>query len=317
MRARLKTIAAVAGFTAILGGLSRYRSTIPIAYASSSLVSLALLLAPLWFFGFGLGESLRNKLRSRWQRLLAPGLLVVPYLLFAIHTHEARWTILAAMFAVAIGSTAILESCRSNPWLAWQDIVVLLLLVAVHLLRLLEPAWPDPRLAFLPKLFLIDILAYVYMVVRPVERIGYSLLPTPSAFAIGFREWLFFLPCGIGIGTALHFTLFHPHWPAVGPLGMAIVVTFLFVAIPEELFFRGVLQNLLETRIGRTAALVLASVLFGFSHYHRGGTFDWRYILLAAVAGIFYGRAWRARYQLLAAIITHTAVDVVWSVWFR
>ena len=35
----------------------------------------------------------------------------------------------------------------------------------------------------------------------------------------------------------------------------AFVFTFLFIAIPEELFFRGWLQNLLERRIGRTAAL--------------------------------------------------------------
>jgi len=35
------------------------------------------------------------------------------------------------------------------------------------------------------------------------------------------------------------------------------------------------------------------------------------------VAGFFYGRAWRSRRQLLASAVTHTAVDVVWSLWFR
>jgi uncharacterized protein len=97
----------------------------------------------------------------------------------------------------------------------------------------------------------------------------------------------------------------------------AIVLTFLLVAIPEEIFFRGVLQNLLETRLGQRSALLLASLLFGLGHFNKGAAFNWRYVLLATIAGIFYGRAWRAQRHLLASIITHTAVDVAWSLWFR
>jgi uncharacterized protein len=40
-------------------------------------------------------------------------------------------------------------------------------------------------------------------------------------------------------------------------------------------------------------------------------------VFLASIAGIFYGRAWRANRQIFASIVTHTAVDVVWSLWFR
>lgn len=95
------------------------------------------------------------------------------------------------------------------------------------------------------------------------------------------------------------------------------MVTFLLIALPEELFFRGILQNLLETRLGRSGALIVASVLFGLSHFNHGSVFDWRYVLLATIAGIFYGRAWRAQRQIFAAVLTHTLVDVVWSLWFR
>jgi len=62
---------------------------------------------------------------------------------------------------------------------------------------------------------------------------------------------------------------------------------------------------------------VLAAVLFGLAHFNKGASFNWRYVVLATIAGIFYGRAWRARRQVLASSITHTAVDVVWSLWFR
>ena len=98
---------------------------------------------------------------------------------------------------------------------------------------------------------------------------------------------------------------------------ISVLITFLLVAVPEEMFFRGILQNLLETRLGPQGALVLAAVLFGLAHFNKAATFNWRYVVLATIAGIFYGRAWRVRRQVLASSITHTAVDVVWSLWFK
>jgi uncharacterized protein len=89
------------------------------------------------------------------------------------------------------------------------------------------------------------------------------------------------------------------------------------VALPEELFFRGLTQNLLERHLGKTRALLLASVLFGLSHFNKGAAFNWRYVLLATIAGIFYGRAWRAQRRLCSSSITHASVDTVWSLWFR
>src|SRR5207249_3826082 len=116
---------------------------------------------------------------------------------------------------------------------------------------------------------------------------------------------------------ALHFIHFHRVLPNPLAAGAAIFGTFLLIAIPEEVFFRGILQNLLETRLGRIGALIVAAALFGLSHFNKRATFNWRYVILATLAGIFYGRAWRANRQILASAITHTAVDVVWSLWFR
>ena len=91
----------------------------------------------------------------------------------------------------------------------------------------------------------------------------------------------------------------------------------MFIAVLEELFFRAWVQNLLERRLGRKSALVIASILFGLSHFNkRSAQFNWRYVLLATVAGIFYGRAWRSERRVAASAITHTCVDWLWSWWF-
>ena len=103
-----------------------------------------------------------------------------------------------------------------------------------------------------------------------------------------------------------------------GRLHGAWVFTFFFIAVPEELFFRGWLQNLLERRIGRFNALMVTALLFGLAHFNKQTTgFNWRYVLLAAVAGVFYGRAWRADRRVGASAVTHATVDTIWSLWLR
>jgi membrane protease YdiL (CAAX protease family) len=96
-----------------------------------------------------------------------------------------------------------------------------------------------------------------------------------------------------------------------------LLVTLFFVAIPEELFFRGLLQNLLESRVGYLRSLFVASMIFGLSHFNKPVPFNLRYVLLGTIAGVFYGRAWHDRRRLLSSATTHAMVDVIWSLWFR
>jgi len=168
-----------------------------------------------------------------------------------------------------------------------------------------------------PKLFLADVVLYCFFVVRRLEGTGYSLAPTRSALITGAREWAFYVPIALILGELTGFIHFHATVPAALNVVGGVLITSLLIAVPEELFFRSILQNLLETRIGKNGGLLLAAILFGLSHFNHGATFNWRYVSLASIAGIFYGRAWREHRQVLAAIVTHTGVDVVWSLWFR
>ena len=282
-----------------------------------ALASFVLLLAPLWFFGFGAGDWLRDQTGSRAARILLPCLLGVPALLYEVFEPARHWQPVVLMFVLPVILATLLESSSNSARITWQDGAVLASLVAIYMTHLLQPAWPENGLAALPKLYVADVVLYLYVIVRRLEGMGYSFIPARSAVLIGFREWAFYAPIGIGLGLALHFIHFHQAMPAPLTAGAAIFGTFLLIVIPEELFFRGVLQNLLETRLGPTGGLLAAAVLFGLSHFNKGAIFNWRYVILATLAGTFYGRAWRAKRQILASAITHTAVDVVWSLWFR
>jgi uncharacterized protein len=260
------------------------------------------------------------------MRILAPVLLVLPYVVIAaLHgVFLWRWCALYLLLPPAITLLLSLAAARDPQQRgSWQDALILAVLGLAVDLRWFEGAWPA-GLAGLGKLLLVDAGLYGFVVIRQLQGTGFDFHFRWVDWKSGLRELVFFAPIVIGLGYALGFL--HPHSNALR-LSMAWkwVYIFIFVAVPEELFFRAWVQNLLERRFGtwfnpataRKTALVIASLLFGLSHFNKRSThFNWRYVLLASIAGIFYGRAWRENRRVPASTITHASVDAIWSFWF-
>ena len=96
---------------------------------------------------------------------------------------------------------------------------------------------------------------------------------------------------------------------------------FLTVALPEEIFFRGILLHGLDQMTQRRGwTLLLVSLAFGLMHWNNVSALGTKiaYVALATLAGAFYGWAYRkSGNNLLAAALSHTFVDLLWSVLFR
>lgn len=282
----------------------------------STLISSAILLAPYWGFGWGLDEWLARKVRSRIGRVLLPQLLLTAYVIFSAPRHEFRWDMMLGMSGMMLALSIALTCAGEEP--GWADFLVLALLGISVDLRFFNNAWPLPGLSSMPKLMLVDAALFGYLVIRPVGRIGYKFRPQIADFRVGLREFLLFTPIALVLGFALSFLHFHrtlatPLWFASG-----WVFTLFFIAVPEELFFRGLMLNMLERKIGPRNAMIVSSLLFGFAHFNkRTAGFNWRYVILACVAGYFYARAWKAQHRVLTSSITHATVDTVWSIWLR
>jgi uncharacterized protein len=268
------------------------------------------------------GDALRKRIQSLpiAVRLLLPSTLCLPYLLVTFAASSFHWVWFALYALLPIAVTLLLHQARQvdpNQTGNWQDYLVLLTLGLAVDLRWFEPAWP-PHLAVFNKMILLNAGIYGFLFIRELNGVGFDLHLHLRDLAICLREWVLYTPIVIALGLSLSFLHFHPHWPRLYQLAGAYLFTFFFIAVPEELFFRGWLQNLLERRMGRTQALLLTSALFGLSHFNKRALhFNWRYVLLAAIAGIFYGRAWRQDRRVGASALTHTTVDTVWSIWFR
>jgi len=184
-------------------------------------------------------------------------------------------------------------------------------------LRWFEPAWPS-HLAVFNKMLLLDAGIYGFLAIRRLQGVGFDLRLRLADLWIGGRELAFCAPIAIALGLSLGFLHFHAYIPTVFHVVLGWLFTFFFIAVPEELFFRGWMQNLLERRLGQRWALLTTAVLFGLSHFNKRAVhFNWRYVVLAALAGIFYGRAWRQERRVGASAITHASVDTLWSLWLR
>lgn len=297
-------------------------------------VAVALMFGVLWAFGWGAGEPLACSLSSvsvrggangsalrlsvlSIARVVTPGAFAAGiYLLIAGPLGDfAVWSLLL-YFGFASLLAAVLEYLPPGAKLGWQDVIVLGALGCAVEYGWLQPSLPQAGLGNVPKFMLADVALYLYVVQRRLPGMGFDLRLRLRDLAIGAREWALFAPIGIALGLALGFLRFHARLPAGGTFAGTVLVTFIFVALPEELFFRCLLQNLLETRLPRRQALAAASVIFGLSHYIHGVVFNWRYVILAAIAGWFYGRAWRSERRVGASAVCHTMVDSVWVTWF-
>jgi membrane protease YdiL (CAAX protease family) len=268
------------------------------------------------------GDALRKQIQPLPTpiRLLLPSALGLPYLIVSLAASNFQWDWFALYALLPVAVALLLQPARyadENQTSNWRDYLVLLTLGLAVDLRWIEPAWP-PHLAVFNKMILLNAGIYGFLFIRELNGVGFDLRLRLRDLYIGLRECAFYVPIALLLGFSLGFIHFHATWPHLWRLIGAYLFTFLFIAVPEELFFRGWLQNLLERRLGRTQALLLASTLFGLSHFNkRAAHFNWRYVLLAAIAGIFYGRAWRHSRRVAASAITHTTVDTLWSIWFR
>lgn len=179
----------------------------------------------------------------------------------------------------------------------------------------------DLRLDILGQLFWIRTGVIAVLRTRPQLGLNFGFLPSAREWRIGL-QWYASLLLPLAAGLLLTgFARFSP----VAPLWKFALVaagTFLgilwVVALSEEFLFRGLLQQWIERWTGSpTAALVGASILFGLVHLGFRQFPNWQLTLLAGLAGLFYGMAFRRGGGIRAAMVCHALTVATWRALFR
>jgi hypothetical protein len=260
------------------------------------------------------------EVRQRFERNL-PWFLVLsfvaPYVIYAANTGQFRWPALAQLAALA---TALSLWYRILPAAPLADGAFLVLVAAVVLRGYFDPIYTSPfhglHLEILGHVALTRLCAMVMLVERRVPGVGYGFIPSLAEWKIGLRHFGYFIVAGIPLAWATRLVRLGPGMPAWKIAGTFVGVLWV-VALSEEFFFRGLLQQWIGEWTGRPAlALAAASILFGAVHLGFRGFPNWKFALAAAVAGWFYGRAYRQAQSIRASMVTHALVVTLWRAWF-
>lgn len=325
MKKAILVLGSLTLLTALAEGVILLQISVDPWRLAAFLACLSLILAAmvgLTYAGF-VKELRQRALRSAWAAFGAPFLLLIPYLIFALGTGTFSLRALAKLAAYIAVPTVLLlpDRLRRADRVGWKDFGAMLALAVPVSAGWLRGIWMWPHdVYFFRPLFCVCVGAYGFMVIRNLEGVGYRLTFRKNDLVDGLVNFIAFALLAIPLGHLLGFISLHAGHVSPAEFAFQFFGIYLTIAIPEELMFRGILQNFLVRSIQGGPrglyGLLIASIIFGASHLHHAPVPNWRYGILATLAGIFYGNAYRTRQRLSAPALTHTLVDTTWHFWF-
>jgi membrane protease YdiL (CAAX protease family) len=153
-----------------------------------------------------------------------------------------------------------------------------------------------------------------------------DMLNVTAAFDLrkmSFRDaalhFAWFSAIGLPLGFVIGFIQPTVRWPTVEGIPVLLAGIFFLNALPEEILFRGIIQHSLESVTKSPyVSLIATSLIFGMAHLNNGSPLpNFRYFVMATLAGVAYGLAWKRHRNVLTSTITHTLVNVVWRLFLR
>jgi uncharacterized protein len=309
-------IVAAAAFEGVRRGFHGRAFFIALAVAAALFAFELLLAAPrvLQFAQGALGG------RAAYLGSLVPLFAVLSYSLSV----TGSWQLLLLGAAYAVLPALLLASSAGKSPGTWEDNAAFLLIalpvvlpVPTRLLYRVFP-YPPPLSHTLTILMALSTAVAAFVLLRRLDGVGYAVAWS-RGFTTNFAlHFAIFAAIAIPVGVKLGFLEYQPSLVRGRSSPLTVLGILFFTAWPEEFLFRGLLQNLLSRAMNNPwTGLAVASVIFGFSHIFHAPYPNWKYVLLATIAGLFYGHVWMRTRSLLPGTFVHALVDVSWHILFR
>ncbi len=229
-----------------------------------------------------------------------------------------KYTLIGATYAVL--PALLLAASAGNSTASWLDYAAAAIIWLPVEFRWMYRIFPFPPQLSHTLTILLALSAGVatFVLVRRLEGIGYAIEWKSGDGQNVLLHFLLFVAIAVPLGISIHFIAYDFSMARLRSLPMAAVGITFFTAWPEEFLFRGVLQNLFSKSLkNQWAGLAIASLIFGLSHILHAPFPNWKYVLLATIAGLFYGHAWMKSGSLLPGALVHAFVDISWHLLFR
>jgi membrane protease YdiL (CAAX protease family) len=246
---------------------------------------------------------------------------VVPYTLLSIGLGNFRLEWVGALIVLSL---VVGLWYRVFPRNTATDLLFLALMAGIFLSKLFSSIYVNPNgkpaLDILGRLMWIRMGVLAVMLVRGAEGVEFGFVPRAKDWVTGARYFLyaipFLAPVGLWIGFVQRKNVVFGSKTVLVALGTFLGMLWV-VALAEEFFFRGLLQQGMQKLTGSLGGgLLIASVLFGAAHLGMRGFPNWKFALLATIAGVFYGLAYARSGSIRASMVTHALVNTTWRVFF-
>lgn len=264
-----------------------------------------------------------EEVRCRWPVVPLVVFAPLPYMIYSTAAGVfSPWSMLAiwACAALAMGWFHVLPKGR----LADFGFIVVMALPLLFKLFPLLYAKPveNLRLDILGQLLWIRLGVLSVLQNRPQRGVNFGFLPSKDDWLVGLRYGLIasvlLLPLALAVGFVTFGVSDRPWWLHTVAAAGTFTGILWVVALSEEFFFRGLIQQWLEQWWGSAAAAVaVTSILFGSVHLGFRHFPNWQFALLAGAAGVFYGLAFRRGGGIKAAMVAHALLVTVWRTAFR
>ena len=261
-------------------------------------------------------------------RAWAPALLAAGGVTLAVSSASVVWWRIAAWpVAIALAVVMVGSDPEREPggWRLLGGAVAFGLAAGAWDRALKIPVPGGTRLGF-TFLTAAALALFCYRCVRPLRSLDARLGLGARDLRLAATGLVVAAAVALPLGLAIDFVALNPRWEGVEHAAAKLLGLTVFVGLPEELLFRGLIQEGLSRLRGPRFGWVAGSVLFGVSHITKptglpGGFGDglplnWRYALLATVAGLAYGWVYQRTRKVSASAVTHGALNWVWSTYF-
>lgn len=292
---------------------------------STGLLALPAFLLEISFY-YVLGAE---KLRARLDKLPRNGTALVlvaaaaaPYVLASLALGNFSWHSLAWIAALAFASAFWYVLFPHETAI---DILFLIFVAVVWMSRLIPPLYATPNgklpLSVLGQLMWFRTGLLAMLNVRCMPNIGFGFWPRANEWKIGTLYFCGFLPVAAAASWATAFAQPHLRYGTLEKNVTVGIATFFgilwVVALGEEFFFRGLLQQWLTRWFGHEwLGLLAASLLFGSVHLWYRSFPNWRILPISVLLGVFCGLAFRQAKSIRASMVTHALTVTAWRIFF-
>lgn len=280
---------------------------------------IALLAAILSLLSPPLQQRLQTALRRRPAFLwMAPLLLT---LIFAAASWQARaFTVSLTLLVLAYTTAPVLIAFVQGPAIApcptaLDFLAILLLWLPIEFAAgaQLVPRAAQGFLHSVAYAIAIVLGLVMWTGFRAFDGMKYNPPRGPRDLWLPLAGFALLAPVLAVVGIAIGF-IPAPHLPvqSAGRMAAAAGIIYVGTALPEEILFRALIQNMLMQRFGSgTRTLLLASFIFGCAHLDNGPQPlpNWRYMIMATIAGFAYGKVFQKSSTVLSSSALHMLVD--------